>query len=406
MAVRFYLNTRSDTGNESVSICLVAMRGGTQVKISTPVRARPSDWARKQQRVRSSVPGAAEVNGALARLKADAERMLLDCRTEAELRQALRERLGKGEANQESDILELFDRFIEHKRTRCSVSTINGYRAARGHLAAFLDDRTITPSAIGPSWLDDLATFLAGTGVQNSTVNKILTRTKSFLRWLVRREMLAKVPVSEPLPTAQNFTVYLSLDELAILAGLDLSEYRESYEATRDSFILGAVTGQRFSDVQALRWEDLVPPSEPHIWRLSVKKTGDTITVPLTAPARSILERRRGEPRPLPRLTNQKANIIIKELCKLAGIDEPVTTHRVKGSGRSSETRPKHEVISMHAAKRSFVTVTLQSGLAPHELLGFTHRDLKTLELYAGKDQGRLTTALGLAFDDLEVRAG
>ena len=55
----------------------------------------------------------------------------------------------------------------------------------------------------------------------------------------------------------------------------------------------------------------------------------------------------------------------------------------------------------MHVAKKSFVTAVLQSGLAPHELLGYTHKDLKTLELYAGQDQSRLTAALGLAFDDV-----
>jgi len=348
------------------------------------------------------VPGAAEVNGALARLKADAERMLLDCRTEAELRQALRERLGKGEVSQESDLLELFDRFIEHKQTRCSVSTLNGYRAARDHVAAFLNGRTATPSSIGPGWLDDLAAFLAGTGAQNSTANKIVVRTKSFLRWLVKRDMLAKVPLSEPLPTAQNFILFLSREELERLAHLDLSGYPESYTTTRDHFIFGAVCGQRFSDVQALRWEDLFPKEYPTSWRLVVKKTGDTITVPLVAPARSILERRKGEPRPLPRLTNTMANHTIKDLCKLAKIDEPVTTHRMHGSGRSAETRPKHEAISMHAARRGFVTFALQSGLPPHELIGVTHRDVKTLlDVYAGKDQGRLATALGLAFDDV-----
>lgn len=406
MAVRFYLNLRHDTGNKPVSVCIVAMRGGTQVKLSTPVRVRFSDWASKQQRVRSRVPGAAGLNGALARLKSDAERLLLDCRTEAELRQALRERLGKGEVGREPDLLELFDRFIEHKQTRCSVSTINGYRAARGHLAAFLNGRSTTPSAIGACWMDGFAAFLAGTEFQNTTVNKILSRTKSFLRWLVKRDMLAKVPVSEPLPTARNFTIFLSLEELERLACLDLSEYLESYKATRDYFVFGAVTGQRFGDLQGLRWEDLLPPNKPHTWRLVVKKTGDTITVPLTAPARSILDRRKDEPRPLPKLTNQRANAIIKELCKSAGIDEPTTTHRVKGSSRSTQTRPKHACISMHAARRTFVTVALQSGLPTHELMGVSHKDLKTLELYAGQDQGRLTTALGLAFDDVDVGTG
>lgn len=405
MSVRFYPNTRSESGNRPITINLVAIRGQSQVKVATPIRVRLSQWARRQQRVRASVPGSTELNGALARLKSDAERMLLDYSTEAELRDALLRRLGRTTPVRDLDLLELFDKFLDHKRQRVSPPTLQVYEALRGHLQSFFGGQVTTPSDVGAGWLDDLAGMLLADGLQNSTVNKLLSRTRGFLRWLAERELLAKVPTSKALPTANNEVLYLSVEELDRLASADLSGQRRGFKAARDLFIFGCVTGQRFGDLQALRRNDLHPNADPPTWNLKVKKTGDAIRVPLTAPALAILERYRDLPGPLPRLSNQKANQYIKRACELVGIDTPVTIHRVKGGERITETVPKFEAIGMHAARRTFVTLALQSGLEQSELLGFTHADLKTLKVYAGRDQARLTKGLRLAFDNVSVRA-
>lgn len=403
MPVNLYIDSRVALAPSTIS--LVVVRAKTQIKVVTPIRVKPMDWASKQQRVRASVPGSTELNGALARLKADAERMLLDCKTEAELRDALHERLGRTSTGREEDLLDLFDRFVDHKRHRVSPSTLQVYEALRGHLQSLLGGQPTKPSNIGPGWLDDFAGLLLADGLQNSTVNKLLSRTRGFLRWLVGRELLYKVPTSEPLPTASNEVLFLSADELDRLGSVDLSGQIRGCQAARDLFIFGSVTGQRYGDLQALRWNDLYPHANPATWNLKVKKTGDSIKVPLTAPALSILKRYHGQPRPLPRLSNQKANVFIKRVCELAGIDEPVTLHRTKGGERIAETVPKFKAVGMHAARRTFVTLALQSGLEQSELLGFTHADLKTLQAYAGRDQARLTKGLRLAFDNVGVRA-
>lgn len=402
MAIRFYLNKRKGTGNDEVGVALVALRGNTHIKVMTSVRVKPSDWAPKTQRVRSSVPGAADLNGALARLKADAERMLLDFPVDDDLREALRARLGKATPEDVPSILTLYGRFLDTKRARYKASTVSVYEALEGHLKGFLRGNE-KPETIGAGWLDDFAAYLVGEGLQNVTTNKLLTRTKGFLRWLVERGALDRVPTSKPLPTPRNFALYLSAQELAALASVDLSDAvpRRGHEAARDLFVFQAVTGQRFADVQGMRWGDLHPQDAPETWRLRVQKTNSTLSVPLPTPARAIIEARRGKARPLPKLSNQKTNEYLKEVARLAGIDAPVTTHKMQGGKRESETVPKHEAISTHAARRTFVTLALQSGLSINELLGFTHSDLKSLKAYAGQDHSRLRDALHGVFDGL-----
>ena len=157
MGVRFHLNSRSSSDHRTVNVRLVVLRGKTQIKLSTPIRVKPSEWASKRQRVRASVPGSTELNGALARLKADAERMLLDCTTKAELREALLARLGRTQRTRGTDLLELYGSFVDHKRTRSRPSTIQGYDAVRRHLESYLGSRSASPSDIGPGWLDNFA---------------------------------------------------------------------------------------------------------------------------------------------------------------------------------------------------------------------------------------------------------
>ena len=71
----------------------------------------------------------------------------------------------------------------------------------------------------------------------------------------------------------------------------------------------------------------------------------------------------------------------------MAGIDAPVSVQVLRGARRETSTRPKWEVISTHAARKTFVTLALQQGVPMSELLGFTHDDLRTLRLYAGSNE-------------------
>ncbi len=55
-------------------------------------------------------------------------------------------------------------------------------------------------------------------------------------------------------------------------------------------------------------------------------------------------------------ITNQKFNVYIKELCKLANIKQPYTVEKTKGGKRVKITKPKYKWVSAHTARRSFAT--------------------------------------------------
>jgi hypothetical protein len=85
----------------------------------------------------------------------------------------------------------------------------------------------------------------------------------------------------------------------------------------------------------------------------------------------------------LPVISNQKMNDSLKELCKLCGIDKPVTVTYYKGSKRIDEVYPKYELISTHAARRTFICNALMLGISPQVVMKWTgHSDYSAMKPY------------------------
>lgn len=354
---------------------------------ATGILVTERQWNPKKGRVRDSVTGADQHNAKITRMIAAAERTKAQMdlegvvATPADLAAAIEEK-APVRRKEAPTVLSEYALFVASKRARCRASTMEVYEAMHEHLEAWLG-QAAKLSDISGGWLHDFGTYLIGEGLGNSTVNKYTTRARGFLLWLETRGLIDRAPRAERLPTARNTAVYLTMEELERLMSCDLSGEKAGYRAARDLFMAGALTGQRFSDLRAMRWEEI--DLEGGWWNSPTIKTAATTRVPLAAPIRRIIEARQGRSTPLPKLSNQKCNQYLKEVCRIAGIDAPVTTQKLKGAEREVVTRQKHELVTTHAARRTFVTLALQNDVPVTALLGLTHDDLRTLRLYAGQ---------------------
>src|SRR5690606_2678842 len=126
----------------------------------------------------------------------------------------------------------------------------------------------------------------------------------------------------------------------------------------KDIFLFSCVTGYRFSDLCQLKRQHI---KDGEI-RMTITKTKEPSVVPLTRISREILEKYQERVLPLPMISNQKFNKYVKELCKLAEINDPVEIIRYKGAARDSKIYPKHELISAHTGRKTFVTLSLAKG--------------------------------------------
>ncbi len=152
--------------------------------------------------------------------------------------------------------------------------------------------------------------------------------------------------------------IALTQKELESLFNLDLNKEKR-LDQVRDVFCFSCATGFRYSDLEQLKRGHI---KDMEI-RLTVKKTKEPLIVPLNLISKSIIDKYKEMASPLPIISNQKFNKYLKELCKKAGIDDPLEIIRYKGAIKESKIYPKYEVISAHTGRKTFATLSLEKGI-------------------------------------------
>ena len=129
--------------------------------------------------------------------------------------------------------------------------------------------------------------------------------------------------------------VYLNRNELSKIYRLDLS-CKPGLAKFRDLFIVGCLTGFRFGDYSTLA------PYHLRDGMLHVKqeKTAHSVVVPLREEARQILVDK--YQMRIPRVSMANFNLYIKEVVRLASIDEPVRISHKRGNKTIEEVGPKY----------------------------------------------------------------
>ena len=73
----------------------------------------------------------------------------------------------------------------------------------------------------------------------------------------------------------------------------------------------------------------------------------------------------------------------IKELCKLAGINEEIRVTTYKGNVRTDKIQPKWELVGTHTGRRTFIVNALSLGITPNIVMKWTgHSDYKAMKPY------------------------
>lgn len=193
----------------------------------------------------------------------------------------------------------------------------------------------------------------------------------------------------------------LTRSELRALEKVNVSMLPEAdrLENARSLFLISCYTGLRFSDVAALR-----PEHHKGEWlQLTAQKTGERLTVPLRGnQVVPLLEKLwAGQVRPI---SNQKLNKYIKDVARWAKINSPTEQVEYRGSQRTATTLPKHELISSHTGRRTFVTLSLEGGLSWETIMKATgHKDFKSFRRYIQVTPERLLTDFARVWGEQEA---
>jgi integrase len=143
--------------------------------------------------------------------------------------------------------------------------------------------------------------------------------------------------------------------EIKCILNIDLSNFPH-LSKYRDLLVFGCLTGLRFSDFTSIQPEDV---RGRKLFKKQ-EKSEHWVVIPLKETAYQIFVHR--FQRQIPEVTNPDFNYAIKEVGKLAGINELITFSYKKGTKTLVETKPKYAWMTSHTCRRSFCTNEFLAG--------------------------------------------
>jgi integrase len=293
--------------------------------------------------------------------------------------------------NNNEEFFDLLDGYIKKQKKTNAVGSIKQYESFKKRLERFSKEKKIkiTLEKINSSFYDQLMDyFIDELEFSNTTFNNLVSYLRLFLNYLTVEGLNKKMDYKRFKSLDENIDmICLSEEELYKILNADIED--KQLEHTRDVFIFGCATGLRYSDIRNLKPENIKADGI----HLTIQKTKDSIIVPLNNLSRQVLEKYKGgiiltsSPsktlRALPIVMLSDFNENIKSVAKLAKVNDLVQKVRFSGAERIEKTYEKHELLSSHAMRRTFVTLSLEKGMRPETVMSITnHKDYDSFKKY------------------------
>jgi integrase len=395
-------NLRKRKSKNAEVIYLVLRWSGDYYRYTTKFKVLPKNWDRQKQRVKAVITETlkdvinkhlGEIETAVKKLYADAIADRI-CVSKEYFKNGLDKWTGRI-VEEKPNFWNFINNYIETSKTRIdprtgrtiSKRTIQEYNTTKNLLIEFEAENreTIDFDNISLYTLIDFRDFLTTvkrykvkdkkTGeikeepYKLNNIAKHIDNLRQFLRAAASEKIAFDTDVLDNKkfkPARENaHNVYLNEDELLAIAALDLSNSLRLDKA-RDIFLIGCFTGQRVSDYNNIK---------PHHIKgrnieLFQAKTGEPVVIPIHPTVKGIFTKYGGITPP--KISDQKLNEYVKEVCQLAGIKEIIEKQRTKGGLRSVDPLKKWEMVSSHTARRSFATNMVKRGIPIQTIMKIT----------------------------------
>ncbi|MBT33810.1 MAG: hypothetical protein CMO01_29445 [Thalassobius sp.] len=207
--------------------------------------------------------------------------------------------------------------------------------------------------------------------LKRNYINHLHKFFKTFLNWCILKNYIKENPYKffKLKKDDSKATIkYLTQDELIKMHSHQLHG-NIRLTKIKDMFLFCCYTGLRFSDVTALKLSDITLVNENLAIKKEQVKTGKRVYIPLLEPAKEIYHKYKDDDGAkitgllFPGITNQKANIYLKEIATICNIDK---------------------TLNFHMSRHTCGTYLISNGMSLEEvaeILG--HTDIKTTRIYA-----------------------
>lgn len=263
-------------------------------------------------------------------------------------------------------------KIIEKKKGQCSKSSVSLLRRLSKHLIIYKPEATLKD--IDRSFCSGFADYLRSATALNSdkhlsegTQHELFNALSTVLNESVRAELMANNPLSlltatERIKRPESSREYLTPEEVRQLICISKQGIENGDDIA--AFIFCCFCGLRYSDVVALKWENVMEKEGGKEIRLTMKKTKRPISIPLSSQAIALLPIRKKPDSTV--FTFPPYHVTLRRLRKIAmkaGITKKVT---------------------FHVSRHTFATMMLTAGADLYtisKLVG--HADIRTTQIYS-----------------------
>lgn len=357
---------------------------GKPVNLSTGISLKSSDWDKRKSIIKPRHPQSYIFNSTIKNLEKAVWLYYEDKIKKGqvadgiELKNAIR-----GAQDAQDSIISTFQYFIQQNEKVLTGGTIKHYKSTMNKVKEFIkvkcNKSDVGLVELNYKFITRFRAFLESNYKNHiNTMNKDICRLKSVINFAVRLEWINDNPFrsyrSSTIPTVRTT---LNINEINKIEASEV--IGESMNIVKDAFLLMCYTGISYSDLKALKSEDIQTSiNGGRIIKFSRKKTNEYCMIPLVEKAQRLIikymehEKSISERLVMPLISNQKMNDYISKICSNLGINKKV---------------------SCHVARHSFATNALELGV-PIETVSkaLGHSSIKTTQIYAKITETKLTS--------------
>jgi len=263
-------------------------------------------------------------------------------------------------------------------------------------LISFLEGKEMAFEDVTPVFLENFTTYLEkkqytliGNNKQSKElkyysanyINRLMKTLRRVMN-IARKEGLTDNIINIKETRSEDvFKIYLTVKEIRKIKNTIVPE---SLEKVRDLFVIGCWTGMRSGNYFNINPKTDIDRANHYIYAI-VNKNGPRVKIPMSADVREIIDRYDGLPKSI---SDVKFNKYIKEVCKLAGLNQPVIWSRTEGGKQTKHVNKKWEMVTSHTARRSFATNARKAKIPDWQIMQITgHKKLTTFLKYVKSTQ-------------------
>lgn len=375
MNINYYIKPNS---KGRTMIYLTITYRGERLRLSTGINIAESAWDKKRQRIKASEVSYQKLNQRLDVIASmcyevydELQSTKYIIRKETLKKRCLSVIQGRDKTDGEL-VLPYFYKWattdtLKKKATRQNITSYNLFREYAGSFKTF--------EQIDYKFISNFIEWLTAKGYSTNYIGGHLKNLKAVMNKALKEGLHNNKDYQHFEKMSERvLSIYLNTDDIEKLVNVRLLEFDRP---VRDMFMIGYYTAMRFSDYSRLSLTDI---RDGMINKFKTLKTGAEVTIPAHPRLIEILERYNGS---APKVNHITFNKKIKDICKLAGINDIVKRTITRGGVKETTEYKKWELVSSHTARRSGATNMYKCGIPLHDIMMITgHTTEKMLLKY------------------------